>query len=96
MPEAETFQLPMKILKGPDAGAHMMPHYYMPPHVLVPYLHEVFPVDLGHTILGTKSALSEFWAGVPSSDPRLKQLVKDHSDYKKWCAPLVIHGDGVP
>ena len=88
-------QLPLIVLKGPDAGAHMMPRYYMPPHVLMSWLHKTFLLDFANTILGTENAISEFWAGVPSSDPRLVQLRRDHPDYKKYCVPLVIHGDDV-
>ena len=96
MPSAETYELPLKILKGPDKGVHLMPHYYMAPHVLMSYLHNAFPKDFAQKILGTKDAMAEFWAGVPSTDPRLEQLRKDHPDYRKCVVPLVIHGDGVP
>ena len=96
LPDASAYPLPLKILKGPEAGVHLMPHYYMAPHVLMSFLHRNFPKDFEAKILGTESALGDFWAGVKSDDPRVVQLRKDHPDYKKWCVPLVIHGDGVP
>ena len=96
MPCADAYQLPLKILKGPDTGVHTLAHYYMAPHVLMSYLHRAFPADFAHKIIGSRTALAECWAGVPSNDPRLVQLKADHPEYNKWCVPLVIHGDGVP
>ena len=96
MPCADTYQLPLKILKGPDKGVHMMPHHYMAPHVLISFIWNSFREDVKHKLLGTTGAMAEFWAGVPPTDPRLVQLRQDHPEYSKWCVPIVIHGDGVP
>ena len=96
MPCADAYQLPLKILKGPDTGVHTLAHYYIAPHVLMSYIYRAFPADFAHKILGSRTALDEFWAGVSSNDPRRVQLKADHPEYKKWCVPIVIHGDGLP
>ena len=51
MPCADTYQLPLKILKGPDKGVHMMPHHYMAPHVLISFIWNNFREVIKHKLL---------------------------------------------
>ena len=89
-------KIPLKILKGPKTGTHLIPHYYLAPHKLLSFMYDKFRPCFRQKILGNAGAMEEFWSGIADDDPRLIQLVKDHPDYKKKCVPIIIHGDGVP
>lgn len=93
--------IPLFVHKGkPDnIGVQLLPHYYLPPHRWLHYLYNNFRTHFFNAMVGSPSAITDFWQGVHRSDPKwlnLLEHIRNHPCLLSKGIPIMLHGHGVP
>ena len=71
LPEPEPREIPLKLLKGPREGIHLIKQYFMFPHRWFAFMHRYFPAIYAANIRGSPAILTEFGGSMDPRDPRL-------------------------
>ena len=69
---------------------------FLLPHEMFASIYEQFPDAWQHSLLPEQTELPKWWEAVASHPQMVRHPVRDRSDYKQRCLPLLLHGDDVP
>lgn len=96
-PSALSVPIPLRILKGPDAGCHLMDQSFLEPHRWFAYLFEQFREEFFARFVGHQGAIENFWRNVREDDPRrVGHPAFSRPDLLTHGIPIAVYGDGVP
>ena len=89
LPEPFLFKLPFKAPVLEQLQSCLLPHE------MFSALYHSYKATWRKCICPSAEACEQFWASV-DSHPAVTNGIRSRANYKSYCIPLAIHGDGVP